>query len=208
METLRQHFMLTAKQQQILEFIRSYTVRNGLSPTQQEIADEFNIRHRGTVSKHLSALRDKGYLNKSANGWRAIELTETANDSGKPFSLPMAGKIAAGSPIEAIQGRDEIDLYDYLLGPDRFLLTIEGDSMTDAGILDGDIVIIQQQNTANNGEIVVALIDKQEATLKYFFRRDAGKVELMPDNSKYEPMMYDGGRVQIQGVLVAQLRRY
>lgn len=208
METFRQHFMLTAKQKQILEFIQSFTARNSMSPTQQEIADEFNIRHRGTISKHLSALRDKGYLGKSTNGWRAIELTETAHQSNKAFCLPMAGKIAAGSPIEAIQGRDEIDLYDYLLGPDRFLLTVEGDSMTDAGILDGDIVIIQQQNTANNGEIVVALIDKEEATLKYFFRRDAGKVELMPDNPKLEPMMYDGNRVQIQGVLVAQLRRY
>ena len=114
--------MLTVKQQQILEFIQSYTARNGMSPTQQEIADEFNVRHRGTISKHLSAIRDKGYLNKSANGWRAIELTETANETSKPFSLPMAGKIAAGSPIEAIQGRDEIDLYDYLLGPDRFCL--------------------------------------------------------------------------------------
>lgn len=200
--------MLTSKQQDVLDFIRSYTLRNGISPTLQEIADGLNIRHRGSISKHLSSLKDKGYINKSGSGWRGFELTEDSSESSNPFSLPMVGKIAAGLPIEAIEHRDQLDLHDYLLGPNRFLLTVEGDSMIDAGILDGDIVIIQQQEAANNGEIVVALIDQKEATLKYFYRRDAGKVELMPDNPKLEPIMYDGQRVKIQGVLVAQLRKY
>lgn len=200
--------MLTSKQQDVLNFIRTYTLRNGISPTLQEIADGLNIRHRGSISKHLSSLKDKGYINKSGTGWRGFELSDMGDESGKPFSLPMVGKIAAGLPIEAIENRDELDLYDYLLGPNRFLLTVEGDSMIDAGILNGDIVIIQQQENANNGEIVVALIDQQEATLKYFYRRSAGKVELMPDNPKLEPIMYDGKRVKIQGVLVAQLRKY
>ncbi len=200
--------MLTSKQQDVLDFIRTYTLRNGISPTLQEIADGLNIRHRGSISKHISTLRDKGYIHKPGSGWRGFELTEESTESSKPFSLPMVGKIAAGLPIEAIEHRDQLDLYDYLLGPNRFLLTIEGDSMIDAGILDGDIVIIQQQDTASNGEIVVALIDQKEATLKYFYRRDAGKVELMPDNPKLEPVMYKGDRVKIQGVLVAQLRKY
>lgn len=200
--------MLTKKQSEVLDFIRAYTLRNGISPTLREIGDELKIKHRGSVSKHVSALKNAGFIDRDANGWRSARINHDLTYDNSRYCLPLLGKIAAGKPIEAIEGRDEIDLIEYLLGPNRFLLEVEGDSMIDAGIMDGDLVVIKQQDTANNGEIAVALIDDHEATLKYFYRRSAGKVELMPDNPRLEPMMYDGHRVKIQGVLVAQLRRY
>jgi repressor LexA len=135
--------MLTPQKQRILDFIRAYRLRHGISPTLQDIADALHIRYRGSVSKHLSALVEKGYLVKPSSGWRGFRLVEDAPDDR--FCLPLVGTIAAGCPIEAIAGQDQLDLYDYLLGPNRYLLKVAGDSMIEAGILDGDFVVIQQQ---------------------------------------------------------------
>ncbi len=198
---------LTQQQERVLDFIRNYTLRHSIMPTLQEIADALNIRHRGSISKHLTALVEKGHLNKPDNSWRGFRLTEEMSDSDR-FSLPLAGKIAAGQPIEAIQGIERIDMHEYLLGPDRFLLVVEGDSMIDEGIRDGDMIVIKQQNNANTGEIVVALIDQQEATLKYFYPRADQQIELRPANSTMQAMFYSTERVNIQGVLVAQIRKY
>lgn len=198
---------LTPQQERIMDYIRNYLLRNGESPTQQEIATALDIAHRGSISKHLSALVEKGYLHKPDNSWRGFRLSEDIDNSDH-FSLPMAGKIAAGQPIEAIQGVERIDLHEYLLGPDRFMLTVEGNSMIDEGIHDGDMVVIRQQETASRGNIVVALIDQQEATLKYFYPVDNNQIELRPANSQLQPMIYPTARISIQGVLVAQIRKY
>ncbi|MFK8068986.1 MAG: transcriptional repressor LexA [Gammaproteobacteria bacterium] len=197
--------MLTLKQSEILAFIRSYSFRHGLMPTLQEVADEMGVAHRANISKHLSALVEKGYLIRTS-GYRGFKLLE--NDQTTAFALPLAGKIAAGFPIEAIEGQDQIDLYDMLLGPDRYVLKVEGDSMIEAGIFNDDLVIIQQQDTASTGDIVVALIDDQEATLKRLQKRRGGIIELQPANSSMQAMSYEADRVRIQGKLVAQLRSY
>lgn len=198
---------LTPQQERVLDFIRNYTLRHSVMPTLQEIADALNIRHRGSISKHLAALVDKGLLHKPDNSWRGFRLTEDITDNDR-FSLPLAGKIAAGQPIEAIQGIERIDMHEYLLGPDRFLLLVEGDSMIEEGIHDGDMIVVKQQSNANTGEIVVALIDQQEATLKYFHPRNNNQIELRPANSTMQAMLYPAERVNIQGVLVAQIRKY
>lgn len=197
--------MLTIKQSEVLAFIRSYSLRHGVMPTLQEIGDAMNISHRGNISKYLSALVEKGYLERT-HGHRGFVLVN--EEPAGAFDLPFAGKIAAGRPIEAIEGQDRLNLYDTLLGADRYLLQVEGDSMVDAGILDGDLVVIQQQDSASSGEIVVALIDEQEVTLKRLQKRRGGQVELHPENSNMEPMLYAAERVRIQGKLVAQLRTY
>ena len=122
--------------------------------------------------------------------------------------IPLLGRIAAGQPIEAIEGRDELNLADFLMSSDRFALQVTGNSMIDAGILDGDTVIIRQQQTATNGDIVVALIDGIEATLKRLKKLPDGMILLMPENKFMEPKVYPAQRVQIQGVVVGQLRSY
>ena len=122
--------------------------------------------------------------------------------------IPLLGRIAAGQPIEAIEGRDELNLADFLMSSDRFALQVAGNSMIDAGILDGDTVIIRQQQTATNGDIVVALIDGIEATLKRLKKLPDGMILLMPENKFMEPKVYLAQRVQIQGVVVGQLRSY
>jgi repressor LexA len=122
--------------------------------------------------------------------------------------IPLLGRIAAGQPIEAIEGRDELNLADFLMSSDRFALQVTGNSMIDAGILDGDTVIIRQQQTATNGDLVVALIDGIEATLKRLKKLPDGMILLMPENKLMEPKVYPAQRVQIQGVVVGQLRSY
>jgi len=122
--------------------------------------------------------------------------------------IPLLGRIAAGQPIEAIEGRDELNLADFLMSSDRFALQVTGNSMIDAGILDGDTVIIRQQQNATNGDIVVALIDGIEATLKRLKKLPDGMILLMPENKFMEPKVYPAQRVQIQGVVVGQLRSY
>ena len=123
--------------------------------------------------------------------------------------LPLLGRIAAGVPIEAIPDQEELNLADFFMGPGRFVLKVQGESMIDAGILDGDTVIIEFRETADDGDIVVALIDESETTLKRFKRSQRGKyIKLIPENSEMEPMVYEAERVRIQGVLIGQLRKY
>lgn len=197
--------MLTQKQSQWLDYLRIYFIKAGRMPTLQEIADQFHIANRGTVSRYLNTLVEKGYL-KRIPGQRGYVLVEMEADPR--FSLPLAGQIAAGRPIEAIEGQDRIDLYDYLLGPDRFVLKVKGDSMIEAGIFDGDFVVIQKQEDATTGDIVVALIDEQEATLKRFEQTHDQQVILHPENAAMQSLRYPASRVRIQGKLVAQLRAY
>lgn len=196
--------MLTPKETDILHFMRSYVLRHGQMPTQREIGDALGVTHRGNISRYLGSMAEKGVIRRT-QGYRGYALVD---DDLSAFILPLAGRIAAGQPIEAIEGRDQINLYDLLLGEGRFLLQVEGDSMIDIGILPGDMVVIQQQDSAKDGDIVVALIDGQQATLKRFKKSKDGNIELHPENALFQPMHYEATRVQIQGKLTAQLRTY
>ena len=197
--------MLTRAQHKTLSFIRHFIARHDCAPTLSEIAAGLGLRSKGSLHKHVQALAEAGYLKVHSGRQRGIELTRFAEQ--QLHSLPFLGRIAAGQPIEAIPGEDTLNLTEFLLGPDRFALRVTGDSMIDAGILDGDTVIIKRQDNANDGDIVVALIDNGEATLKRL-RKRGDRIELIPANAAYPPLIYPANRVQIQGVLVGQLRTY
>ena len=197
--------MLTQLEQRILEFIRDYIGQHGQGPTLTEIGAAMDIKSKGTVHRYVQALTNKGALEHVERGWRGIRL---ANESQlHSTTLPLAGRIAAGHPIEAIPGQDQLDLGAFV-SDNRFALQVKGDSMIDIGILDGDWVIIEQRDTAHDGDIVVALIDEQDATLKRFKRLSNDQVLLIPENTSLSPMQYAPERVRIQGVLVGQLRHY
>ena len=196
--------MLTAQQNKALSFIRAHIDEHGHAPTLNEIGHAVGVASKGSVHRLVQALVDKGHLQRAAATWRGLRLVEETPEN----ALPLLGRIAAGQPIEAIPGEETLNLSDFLLGPRRYALRVFGDSMCDVGILDGDTVIIEQADTARDGEIVVALIDDLEATLKRLRRRDDGTVLLIPENATMTPMIYPAHRVRIQGVVVGQLRSY
>jgi repressor LexA len=196
---------LTDRQQQTYDFLRGYIARHGNAPKLREIADHLGIQSRGTVHRYLGALADAGLIEIEPDRARGIRLTDS---DVKRFTLPLVGRIAAGQPIEAIPDQDEIDLSEFFIRPNRFVLKVAGDSMIDDGILDGDMVVVEQASTARDGEIVVALIDNEEATLKHLRRNSDGSVTLVPANRNLSPMRYAASRVQIQGIVVGQFRAY
>jgi len=193
---------LSPLEQKIYGFIRRYRARHGQGPTLPEIGEALQLSSKGSLHRYVQGLIDKGFLERSERSWRSLRALQPT------LSLPLLGRIAAGKPIEAIANHDEINLPEMLLGRDRFALRVQGDSMRDAGILDGDTVIVKQTSTAKNGDIVVALIDNDEATLKYFKRLAQQQIQLIPANAQLEPMTFAADRVQIQGVVVGQLRTY
>ena len=198
---------LTDNQRTVLDFIQRYIASRGVSPKLQEIAEGIGISSRGVAHRYVQALVDAGFLAIDKGRHRGIRLLRE-NPHQRENTLPLLGKIAAGKPIEAIPGEDEINLADFF-GKNNFAVRVQGDSMIDAGILDGDVVVIEFRETANDGDIVVALIDEQEATLKRFKRSGQGCfIELIPENTDMETMVYDASRVRIQGVLVGQMRKY
>ena len=197
--------MLTPAEQRVLEIFRDYTDREGQPPLLREIGQALGVRSKGTLHRYVRSLIGKGYLQEGQGGWRGIAL---APPHRRPLVFPLLGRIAAGRPLEAIPGQDEIDLASLLGGGDTYVLKVAGDSMIAADILDGDLVFLRRQETAENGDIVSALIDGEEATLKRFRRRLNAQVLLIPENSALKPMAYDPARVAIQGVLIAKLRLY
>ena len=198
--------MLTATQHKVLDFIRQYLKSRAYAPSLEEIATGIGIRSKGTAHRHVQALAQAGHLRLIPGRKRGIELV--AQPRGHGLKLPLLGRIAAGRPIEAIADQENLNLADYLLGPDRYALQVSGDSMIGAGILDGDLVIVKRQDTANDNQIVVALIDGEEATLKRLQHRPDGNILLIAENPQMPPLTYAAERVSIQGVLVGQLRRY
>jgi len=197
--------MLTGLEEKILQCITRYITQNGRSPTLDEIGQLLEIKSKGTIHRYVKSLIDKGHLQRSGRNWRGLRLAGKQNR--RLTILPLAGRIAAGKPIEAISEQYEINFSEMLLGPGRYVLEVQGDSMIDAGILDGDLVIVRETQTADNGDIVVALIDNNEATLKRL-RKKGKQVELIPDNKSMTPMVYLADRINIQGVVVGQARMY
>ncbi len=195
--------MLTARQQATLASIKDFIRDHGRPPTLEEIGGRLGLAARSTVHQHVRSLIDKGYL-EAGEGKSAYRLP--LDSLGTETSLPYHGKIAAGAPIEAIPGQDHIDLASTFCGPHRYILRIEGDSMIEAGILDNDYVVIEKSETARNGDIVVALINSWEATLKYYYAHETGVIELRPANSSMPPMFYPADQVRIQGIMVGLFR--
>ena len=184
----------------MLNFVGGYLRENGgRSPTLAEIGDGCGVSSVGTVHRYMKSIEEKGFLDRARAGWR----TRMA-----PTELPYCGKVAGGRPIEAIDQSETIDLASKIVQPDCFVLQVEGDSMEDSGILDGDLIVVKSASTARNGEIVVALVNN-EATLKEFQKIDGGRrIKLVPHNSRYSPQTYNADDVQIQGILTSSLRTY
>ena len=198
---------LTDKQRLTLDFIERYIARHTVSPKLQEIAEGIGIRSRGVAHRYVQALVDSGFITLDNGKHRGISLLKP-NPFRSESVLPLLGRIAAGKPIEAIPGEDQIDLQDFF-GHNNFAVRVQGDSMIEAGIMDGDTVIIEFRETASDGDIVVALIDETETTLKRFKRSHRGQyIKLIPANKDMEEMVYEASRVRIQGVLIGQLRKY
>lgn len=194
---------LTKRQQNIYAFIKDRILNRGYGPTVREIGAHFGIRSPNGVMCHLKALEKKGLIIREQNMSRAIQLTERL-DRGRT-SLPMAGQIAAGSPTLAIEQAERIDFGDLFAGDDQFCLLVKGDSMIEEHIAEGDYAVIHRQATARDGEIVAALVNGEEATLKRFYREN-GRYRLEPANSSMKPIYSDD--VQVLGVLTSVIRRY
>ncbi len=197
--------MLTGLEEKILQCITRHITQNGHAPTLVEIGESLDIKSKGTVHRYVESLIEKGHLHRTGRSWRGLRLT--GEQSRRLLILPFAGRIAAGQPIEAIPEQLEINFSDMLMGEGRYVLEVKGDSMIEAGIFNGDLVIIRESTTADNGDIVVALIDNGEATLKKL-RKHGDRVELIPANQSMAPMIYPADRVHIQGVVVGQVRYY
>ena len=205
--------MLTHQQEKLLQFINNFQFKNNVTPSFDEMKDGLGLKSKSGIHRILSALEERGYIRKLNNRARAIEVlkfpknkTDLNNNS---IAIPILGKIAAGHPIEAISDdTNYIDIPQSLLGKgEYFLLEVEGDSMINAGIFDGDQVIIEKRNDAKNGEIVVALIDNNEATLKRIYKRGQ-QLALQPENPAFKTVIYGPDRVQIQGILKQLIRKY
>jgi len=218
--------MLTAKQRELLMFIRQRLGEDGVSPSFDEMREALDLKSKSGVHRLISALEERGFIRRLPNRARALEVlkvpeTATSNAATAPAQLrpvrtaandtmeiPLHGRIAAGTPIEALQGTESFAVPAALLGPgEHYALEVSGDSMVDEGILDGDFALIRKVDTAREGEIVVALINNEEATLKTF-RREGNMVRLDPANRNYEPQRYRPDQVNIQGRLAGLIRRY
>jgi len=196
---------LTKRQKEVLDFLEGYLSANGYAPTFNEIAEEFGFRSKGTVYKHIKALRDKGLIRHEWNRTRAIEIQE--NNRGLS-QIPILGCVAAGVPVESLEVPESLDLpTTFLKRGKHYALKVKGDSMIDEHIADGDYIVVKEREKAENGETVVALIDHIETTVKKYFLR-SGKVELQPANEHVGTLILDPERVRIQGVVVGVMRKY
>ena len=199
--------VLTRRQRAVLDYLRENEDRFVDAPTLDELCDAMGLSSRGSMHKHVMALIDTGFVEPMDRKQRGVRLRESDEEVGER-DLPLLGAIAAGRPIEAIAGPDVIDVPASLRSAKPcYVLKVRGDSMIEDGILDGDYVVIEQRGNANNGDIVVALIDEEEATLKRILQRP-GEVVLCPANSEMEAMHFTPERVRIQGVVVGQMRQY
>lgn len=199
---------LTPKQLRVLTFIRDFQRKHGYSPTMQEIADTLHVT-KVTVFEHATGLEKKGLLRRARHRARSLELTEhgrAAFPDERKSCLPLVGHIAAGAPIEAVENRESVDLEDlFTVKNGAFVLRVRGDSMIEEHIRDGDLVVVEQRNTARNGETVVALTEDGEATLKKYYR-ESNRIRLQPANPAYEPIYVSNAR--IQGVVIGVIRTY
>ena len=199
---------LTRRQKEILDYLNAFIESEGYAPTIEEIAAHFELRSLATVHKHLTNLQDKGLIRRAWNRSRALELVPT-EVTVHAVELPLLGRVAAGSPIEAIDASETIFVPEDMVGRrETYVLQVKGDSMIEEQIRDGDYVIVENRTTANDGEMVIALLDGDSVTLKKLYREGGGQVRLQPANARLQPMVVDQDRLRIQGVVIGVLRKY
>jgi repressor LexA len=200
---------LTRKQHEILNFVTEAIAANGFAPSFEEIAERFGYQSLATVHEHLSNLERKGYIRRGYNESRAIEVLPPRGSTGAS-DLPLLGLVAAGLPIESMMAGEVVQVPDSMLprrGP-NYALRVRGESMIDEQIRDGDLVVVNGRESADNGEMVIALVHGAEATVKRFYREPGGWIRLQPANTAMRPLRYQERDVLIQGVVVGVIRKY
>jgi repressor LexA len=198
---------LTKRQREILDYLNEFIARHGYAPSLEEIGRRFGLSSLATVHKHLTNLQEKGFIKRAWNRSRSVELV-SSRVGVRAVELPLLGYVAAGAPIEAVVGSETIVVPEDLVGKrDTYVLRVKGDSMIDEQIRDGDFVIVEDRHTADNGEMVIAMLHGADVTLKKFYR-EYGHVRLQPANLAMQPILAHPDHVQIQGVVVGVMRRY
>jgi repressor LexA len=199
---------LTRRQKEILDYLGQHIEEKGYAPTIEEIGDQFGLRSLATVHKHLTNLQDKGLIKRAWNRSRALELVPT-HVTVQAVELPLLGRVAAGTPIEAIQASETIFVPEDMVGRGRtYVLQVKGESMIEEQIRDGDYVIVEDRTIARDGEMVIALLDGENVTLKKLYREPGGRLRLQPANSSMQPILVNAEDVRIQGVVIGVLRKY
>ena len=198
---------LTKRQREILDYLSEFITQHGYAPSLEEVGRRFSLSSLATVHKHLTNLQQKGFIRRTWNRRRSVELVPTRT-GGRAVELPLLGYVAAGAPIEAITTTETISVPEDLVGKrDTYVLRVRGDSMIDEQIRDGDYVVVEDRKTAENGEMVIALLRGSDVTLKKFYR-DNGRVRLQPANPAMQPLLVDSDQIQVQGVVVGVMRKY
>ena len=199
---------LTKRQREILDYLNEFIQQHGYAPSLEEVGKRFNLSSLATVHKHLTNLQEKGFIRRAWNRSRSVELMPSRS-GGRAVELPLLGYVAAGMPIEAVASSESIAVPEALVTGkrDTYVLRVRGDSMIDEQIRDGDWVVVEDRRSADNGEMVIALVGGQDATLKKFYKEN-GKIRLQPANPTMQPIMVDPDSVQIQGVVVGVMRKY
>src|SRR5262245_26533678 len=199
---------LTKRQREILDYLNEFIAQHGYAPSLEEIGRRFNLSSLATVHKHLTNLQEKGFIRRAWNRSRSVELLHSRS-GGRAIDLPMLGYVAAGLPIEAVASAETISVPESLTGGkrDTYVLRVRGESMIDEQIRDGDWVVVEDRKSADNGEMVIALVGGHDVTLKKFYR-ESGRIRLQPANSSMQPIYVDPDGVQIQGVVVGVMRKY
>jgi len=198
---------LTKRQREILDYLNEFIQQHGYAPSLEELGRRFGLSSLATVHKHLTNLQEKGFIKRAWNRSRSVELVQT-RQGGRAVELPLLGFVAAGAPIEAIATAESIAVPESLVGKrDTYVLRVRGESMIDEQIRDGDFVIVEDRKTAENGEMVIALLGSTDVTLKKFYREN-GHVRLQPANPAMHPIIIPADQVQVQGVVVGVMRKY
>jgi repressor LexA len=200
---------LTKRQREILNYLTVYTEQNGFAPSFEEIAENFGYNSLATVHEHLTNLERKGYIKRSYNESRAIEILPS-EASPRAVELPLLGSVAAGMPIEALESNETFCVPDNMIGRggNHYVLRVRGNSMVDEQIKDGDFVVVNQRERADNGETVIALINGNSATVKRYYRERDGRIRLQPANETMQPIYVHENDITIQGIVVGVMRRY
>ena len=199
--------MLTKRQKELVDYLDAYILKAGYAPTLEEIGQHFGLSSLATIHKHLTNLERKGMIRRKWNRSRALEVVPQQKRASA-IELPLVGRVAAGVPIEPMEQQDSISVPEELVGRgETFVLRVKGTSMVQDGILDGDYVVVQSRNQADNGDMVVALV-RGEATVKRFYREKAGMVRLQPANETMTPILARANDVEIRGVVTAVMRKY
>jgi repressor LexA len=199
---------LTKRQKEILDFVSRHIERKGYAPTIEEIGEHFGLSSLATVHKHLTNLQDKGLIKRAWNRSRALELTPT-QVKVQAVELPLLGRVAAGVPIEAVSGTETVFVPEDMIGKkETYVLQVKGESMIEEQIRDGDYVIVENRQTARDGEMIIALLENESVTLKKIYREAGGRVRLQPANARMDPFYVNEEDLRIQGVVIGVLRRY